>query len=49
MMTDKSCEWCEHCIYICEGDFWCDELHEIIASEFQIGERPACDRYKEVE
>ena len=31
MACEKSCEWCEHCLYIGEGDFWCDERHEIIA------------------
>ncbi len=48
MADEKSCEWCEHCLYIGDGDFWCDERHEIIASEFEIHEIEACDMYREV-
>ena len=48
MACEKSCEWCEHCLYVGEGDFWCDERHEIIASEFEIHEIEACDMYREV-
>ena len=48
MADEKSCEWCDHCLYIGDGDFWCDERHEIIASEFEIHEIEACDMYREV-
>ena len=48
MDGDKTCEFCEHCLYIGEGGFWCDERHEIIASEFEIHEIEACDMYREV-
>lgn len=25
MDCEKSCERCEHCLYVGEGDFWCDD------------------------
>lgn len=48
MADEKGCERCDHCPYIGDGDFWCDERHEIIASEFEIHEIEACDMYREV-
>lgn len=49
MGGDKSCEFCEHCLYIGEGDFWCDEKREIIASEFAIHDAQVCKKYEEAE
>lgn len=49
MDVDKSCEFCDHCLYIGEGDFWCDEKCEIIASEFGISEAQVCEKYEEGE
>lgn len=49
MNGDKSCELCEHCLYIGEGDFWCDESKEIIASEFAIHDAQVCGKYEEGE
>ena len=48
MADKKSCEWCEHCLYIGEGDFWCDERHEIIASKFEIHDAEPCEMYRKV-
>lgn len=44
---EKSCEFCEHCLYIGEGDFWCDELQKIIASDWEIALSPVCDKFEE--
>lgn len=30
----ESCLECENCIYIGEGDYICDELHEIVIEDF---------------
>lgn len=47
MEGEKSCEFCEHCLYIGAGDFWCDELQTIVSSDWDIGLSPACDKYEE--
>lgn len=47
MGGDKSCELCEHCLYIGEGDFWCDEKCEIIAREFEIHGSETCEMYEQ--
>ena len=26
---------CEHCMYICEGDFLCDKYQEIVVGDWQ--------------
>lgn len=46
---EKSCEFCEHCLYICEGDFFCVEKQEIIASDFHIHDCKVCNKYTEVD
>ena len=36
---------CSHCQYIGEGDSWCDELHEIVLSDWEPTEHymgPGC-------
>ena len=48
MGDEVSCEFCEHCLYIGEGDFWCNELQKIIASEFEIHGSETCEKYREV-
>ena len=30
----KCCENCEHCDYICEGDYYCDAIQEIVITDF---------------
>lgn len=46
MADEESCEWCEHCLYIGEGDFFCDELQKIIASDWAISICRPCDERK---
>ncbi len=43
MDDEESCEWCEHCLYIGDGDFFCDELQRIIASDWAISICRPCD------
>lgn len=47
MDDNKTCELCEHCLYIGDGDFWCNERNEIIASEWELDCSETCERYKE--
>lgn len=30
----KDCQNCANCIYICEGDYYCDEANAIILTDF---------------
>lgn len=49
MDGDKSCELCDHCLYIGDGDFWCEESKEIIANEFAAHDAQVCEKYEEGE
>ena len=32
-MSNAGCESCSHCIYICEGDYYCDEEGCIVLTD----------------
>lgn len=35
MKDKKNCFYCENCIYLCEGDYICDVMQEIVVSAFE--------------
>lgn len=32
--ASRNCQNCANCIYICEGDFYCDETWDIVLTDF---------------
>lgn len=38
----KDCFTCDSCIYVGEGDHWCDETHEIVIEDFIPNENYLC-------
>lgn len=30
----KVCATCEHCVYICEGDYLCEETNHIVYTDY---------------
>ena len=41
-----TCEHCENCIYLGDGDFLCDELERLVIEDWNPVEFP-CEDYKE--
>lgn len=41
----KRCENCGNCLYICEGDYLCDEMGEVVISDYNepTSDYMACD------
>ena len=38
----KDCWSCDACLYVGEGDHWCDETHEIVIEDFIPNENYLC-------
>lgn len=45
--NDRICETCDHCVYICLGDFACDERDYEIVIEDWVPLRLPCEKWTE--
>lgn len=44
------CSMCEHCEYICEGDFLCLETYQLVGSDFAIiDDKVGCRHFQRIE
>lgn len=49
MTNERSCEYCEHCIYVGDGGFWCEEHEDMVADDWDFSDAEICDKYDEEE